>query len=302
MYNGVTIGCEIGEAMNIDVEIVEKLIQEQFPKWSSLFISPVKRSGHDNRTFHLADSMLIRMPSGPDYVAQIEKENKWLPILAKNISLPITKPIALGMPNRDYPYPWAINEYIPGETACNTNVRSLESFAEEIAEFLKELQTIDTTNAPTAGEHNFYRGAHPSVYQEEVNESLRDLKEILPVKDIETIWEESINSVWKKEPVWIHGDIAPGNLLVDDGQLSGVIDFGIMGIGDPACDYAMGWTFFDKGSRTSLFKYIDEDTQMRARAWALWKALITYRSENDEVSNNARDTINEIIEEYYNEK
>lgn len=285
--------------MNIDVKMVGKLIQEQFMKWNGLLIKPVNQSGHDNRTFHLGDTMLVRMPSGPEYVAQIEKENKWLPLLAKNISLPITRPIALGKPNKEYPYPWAINEYLPGETAHTTNIHSLENFAGEIADFLKELQSIDTTNAPIAGKHNFYRGAHPSMYQEEVNESLRALKEELPVKEIETIWEASINSVWKQEPVWIHGDIAPGNLLVDDGRLSGVIDFGIMGVGDPACDYAMAWTFFDKGSRVSLFRYIDEDTQKRARAWALWKALITYRSENNTISDNAKVTINEIMEEYY---
>lgn len=154
--------------VEITTQLVKKLIDAQFPKWRALEVRPVAHGGHDNRTFHLGDEMAVRLPSGPAYVAQVEKEAQWLPFLARHLSLPISSPVAMGVPTDEYPFPWSINRYIAGETANAYNITDAKGFAMELASFLQELQSIDTTGAPAAGEHNFFRGASPSVYSSQV--------------------------------------------------------------------------------------------------------------------------------------
>lgn len=109
--------------------------------------------------------------------------------------------------------------------------------------FLIELQSIDASGGPLAGEHNFYRGGALAVYDEESRHAIEHNKDIFNEKLLRGIWELALASKWNSKPVWVHGDIAPGNLLVKDGKLCAVIDFGILGVGDPACDAAMAWTF-----------------------------------------------------------
>lgn len=278
-------------------DIVKRLIEEQFPMWKDLNIKPVEKDGHDNRTFHLGDKMTVRLPSGEDYVPQVEKELKWLPKLKKGITLPITAPIANGEPSDIYPFHWSINCYIEGKTARYKEISDLNIFAKDLANFLKELQAIDTVDGPVAGVHNFYRGGELSIYGYETEKVLADLKDVVPVEELSTIWKKAIHSSWQQEGVWIHGDVAPGNILVNDGKLCGIIDFGIMGVGDPACDYAMAWTFFNKDNKEEFLKGIDEGTICRAKGWALWKALITYNDDKQEVRDNARATINAILED-----
>ena len=279
-------------------ELVQRLINAQFPKWKEWEIEPVAQSGHDNRTFHLGEKMTVRLPSGPEYVAQIEKEARWLPFLQKRLSLPISCPVAMGMPSDEYPFPWSINRYIEGQTVTSGAVCDMAGFATELAAFLGELQSIGTEGAPAAGEHNFYRGASPAVYDKQVKAALRQPDAGWPVPKIEAIWKKAVASNWQHAPVWLHGDIAPGNLLMKDGHLCGVIDFGIMGVGDPACDYAMAWTFFDSHSRTCFLRGLDAGTIDRARGWALWKALITYHDADKAVADNARFTLENLLEEY----
>ncbi|CAM4273820.1 acetyltransferase [Bacillus manliponensis] len=282
--------------MNINVELVKKLISEQFPEWKELLIEPVKNGGHDNRTFHLGDSMTVRLPSEKVYEPQVKKEAEWLPILAKSLSLPITEPLAEGRPTPTYPYAWSINKWLPGETVTQNNI-DLYVFAKELTNFLKEFESIDASNGPIAGSHNFYRGGELSVYDYETKEAFNELKGKVDIKKCKSIWQRALSSKWEKESVWVHGDIAPGNLLVQNGHLSGVIDFGILGIGDPSCDLAMAWTFFDKDSRQVFIQNmdLDKETWNRAKGWALWKALITYNNRDKKVRDHARAIINVLI-------
>lgn len=120
----------------------------------------------------------------------------------------------------------------------------------------------------------------------------------MPVGALKQLWQRATATRWTSAPVWLHGDVAPGNILVRDGTLCGVIDFGIMGVGDPACDYAMAWTFFDRPSRVRFLEDLDPGTIDRARGWALWKALITYRSPEPGAADSARHTLDVILEEY----
>lgn len=283
--------------MEISAEMVKRLVAEQFPQWGNLEVRPVRRSGHDNRTFHLGETMTVRLPSGEAYVPQIEKEARWLPFLAKRLSLPVSSPIAQGKPGPEYPFPWSVNRYLEGETAEESAVPDQNGFAEALAAFLKELQGIDTTGAPVGGSHNFYRGASLSIYDGETRQALSELKRELPEEKIRAVWKRALGSEWPHSGVWIHGDVAPGNLLVKEGRLCGVIDFGIMGVGDPSCDYAMAWTFFGAESRRVFLRGLDEGTVDRARGWALWKALITYKRPDGTTDPSARNTLKSILDE-----
>ncbi|WP_088071819.1 aminoglycoside phosphotransferase family protein [Gottfriedia luciferensis] len=271
---------------NITSEIVKELIKEQFPSWSDLEIKPVRVSGNDNRTFHLGNYMSVRLPNAECYVPQVEKEHRWLPFLAKNLSLPISKPLAKGKANQSYPYPWTINEWIDGDSLRNDNLNDVSQFARDLAKFLTELQSINAEGGPKAGEHNFFRGGNLVVYDRETKDSIENTKDFFKDKLLLEIWQLALSSSWSSDPVWVHGDIAPGNLLVKDGKLCAVIDFGILGVGDPACDAAIAWTYFDEQSRNEFKNALnfDEGTWNRARGWALWKALITFNENKDKVS------------------
>ncbi|MCR8659466.1 aminoglycoside phosphotransferase family protein [Paenibacillus endoradicis] len=293
--------------ININVELVSKLINEQFPEWSDLPIRPVQYGGHDNRTFHLGDHMSVRLPSAECYVPQVEKEYKWLPLLQKGLSTPISTPVAIGHVSEHYPWPWSINKWLEGESLSPTNVNDLNSIATDLALFLIELQSINASSGPVAGAHNFYRGGSLAVYDEESMLAINNNKETFDKRILKEIWELALNSNWDREPVWVHGDIAPGNILVKDGKLCAVIDFGILGIGDPACDAAMAWDFFDSTNR-AVFQntlQMNEATWNRARGWALWKALITYNNSKSADKSTAKQShrvISIIIEDYLLEK
>ncbi|MEH7382266.1 aminoglycoside phosphotransferase family protein [Bacillus sp. JJ1533] len=291
--------------LKIDVDLVSKLITRQFPEWSNLEIKPVKKSGNDNRTFHLGNSMGVRLPSDEAYVPQVEKEQKWLPILAKHLSVPISEPLAKGEPSRDYPYPWSVNKWLDGETLTIENIDDINIFANDLGEFLVDLQSIDNIGGPLAGEHNFYRGGDIVVYNDECRDAINNIN-IFNKHLMKEIRELALTSKWAGEPVWVHGDIAPGNILIKNGMLCAVIDFGILGVGDPSCDAAMAWTFFDDSSR-KIFRNalnFDEETWNRARGWALWKALITYnynKQSNKTIADESSNIIKVILNDYETE-
>ncbi|GGF28821.1 acetyltransferase [Halobacillus andaensis] len=289
--------------MDINVNLVRGLIDEQFPEWSELDITPVRNGGNDNRTFHLGDYMSVRLPSSEHYVPQVEKEQKWLPKLAKELSLPISTPIAKGYPNQDYPFPWSINKWLEGETLAPKNIRDVNQLARDLGSFLIELQLVDASGGPLAGKHNFYRGGDLAVYNQETRDAIDANTDTLNTSILNEIWNLALSSKFSGRPVWVHGDMAPGNILTRDGKLSAVIDFGILGVGDPSCDYVMAWTFFDDESRKVFKRTLntDEETWNRARGWALWKALITYnwnRRSNKEIAEESYNIINTIQEDY----
>lgn len=293
--------------IKIDVDLVSKLINRQFPKWSNLEIKPVKKGGNDNRTFHLGKSMSVRLPSDKAYVPQVEKEQKWLPLLARHLSTPISEPLAKGEPSENYPYPWSVNKWLDGETLTLENIDDINQFANDLGKFLVELQSIDASRGPLAGEHNFYRGGDIVVYDNECREAINNNINTFNKHLLNEIWELALASKWTGEPVWVHGDIAPGNILIKNGKLCAVIDFGILGVGDPSCDAAMAWTFFDDSSRKTFKNALnfDEETWNRARGWALWKALITYnynKQSNKNIADGSFNIIKEILNGYETER
>lgn len=264
--------------VKIDAALVRRLIGTQFPQWADLPIKLIEPGGWDNRTFRLDKTMTARLPSAAAYAAQVAKEHRWLPQLAPHLPLPIPVPLAQGAPDTDYPWPWSIYRWLEGEPASDAKICNLVEFAHALAAFLTALYRIDVdADAPLPGAHNFHRGGDLRVYDSETRAALAMLQDRIDTTAAEKIWARALASNWQYPPVWVHGDVSPGNLLVEDGKLCAVIDFGSSAIGDPACDLTIAWTFFSGESR-EIFRNslpLDEDTWARARGWALWKALIT---------------------------
>jgi len=257
--------------------LASRLIATQFPQWADLPVRPVELNGWDNITFRLGDNMSVRLPSGENYVPQVSKEQTWLPELAPKLPLPIPEPLAQGAPGCGYPWPWSVYRWLDGKPAVAANVTDLGQFAADLADFLTALYQIDTSDGPAAGYETCFFGVPLAHWDSQTRESLAALGGQIDTRLAVNVWEAALAAAWRGPAVWFHGDISPGNLLVSQGRLSAVIDFGVSGVGDPACDTAIAWTFFSGQSRTTYQTRLaaDDATWARGRGWALWKALIT---------------------------
>ena len=260
----------------IDATLVRRMVATQFPRWADLPVRPAAAGGWDNRIFHLGEHMIVRLPSAAAYSVQAEKEHRWLPRLAPLLPLPIPQPLALGEPAGSYPWRWSIYGWIEGDTAAPERIADLSDFATSLARFLIALQRIDTTDGPRPGPHNFYRGGSLTTYDAETRQAIALLKGKIDTKAATEVWEAALKTTSDRPPMWIHGDVGAGNLLVKAGRLSSVVDFGMLGVGDPACDLSIAWTLFSGGSREAFRAMLplDAGTWARGRAWTLWKALI----------------------------
>jgi aminoglycoside phosphotransferase (APT) family kinase protein len=262
------------EPLGIDADLVRRLIAVQFPAWAGLTVT-LLAAGHDNRSFRLGDSLLVRLPSAGRYAPQAEKEQRWLRHLAPQSPLPIPAPLAIGEPGEGYPWRWQVLRWIEGDTAA-TGVADRMQFALDLAGFLAALQRVDAAAGPAAGAHSFWRGGPLATYDGETRAAIAALAGRIDAVAATAMWEAALAAPWAGPPVWFHGDVAPGNLIVRDGRLAAVIDFGCCGGGDPACDLVIAWTFLDVAARAAFRAALplDDATWTRARGWALWKALI----------------------------
>lgn len=287
----------------IETSLVRRLIDSQFPQWKDLPIQFVAMSGWDNRTFHLGKEMSVRLPSAAVYELQVEKEHQWLPKLAPNLPLPIPFPLAMGKPDHGYPWKWSIYRWLEGESANSAPINDLAEFAADLASFLVALHKVDTTGGPAPGLHSFHRGGSLSVYDVDARRAIAALKDKIDVFSATAVWEAALISSWKNSPVWVHGDISVGNLLVKTGKLCAVIDFGQLAIGDPACDLAINWTLFHGKSREAFQKALplDQETWARARGWTLWKALVVaagFTNPNNSESLHCWRIIDEVLSDH----
>ena len=272
---------------DITPAVVARLVGAQFPQWADLPVVPVGRDGWDNASYRLGDELSVRLPSADVYAAQVEKEHRWLPILARHLPRPIPEPVAMGRPDAEFPRPWSIRRWIEGDPASVDRIASLTVFAADLAGFLAALSAIDASGGPPPGAHNFFRGGPLDTYDAQSRASIVRLAEEIDSEAATEVWEAAVASTWKRSPVWVHGDVVASNLLVADGALAAVIDFGGAAVGDPACDLAMAWTFFAGDSREAFRGGLpfDDATWARGRGWALWKALITLVQEKEDGPN-----------------
>jgi aminoglycoside phosphotransferase (APT) family kinase protein len=267
----------VGDPVVIDSSLARRLIDSQFPQWSQLPIAAVELDGWDNRTFRLGSELAVRLPSGDWYAEQVGKEQRWLPVLAPQLPLPIPIPVAMGEPGCGFPYPWSVYRWLDGDVASHAPIGDRDGFAATLARFLNALGRVDASAGPAPGRHNFFRGGPLATYADETLRAIDALGDEVPGEAVKRVWDDAMTSSWDREPVWFHGDVATGNLLVRDGRLAAVLDFGSSGVGDPACDTVIAWTFLSGSSRARFRAELgaDRGTWSRGRGWALWKALIT---------------------------
>ncbi len=274
--------------MNINPDLARNLIAKQFPEFAHLPIISVEKQGHDNRTYRLGHNMLIRMPTAEPYALKVSKEQELLPCLASHLTINIPVPLKMGAVSTDYPFPFSIYKWLDGRSA-NLLVLDddcLAKIALDLAKFLKELQAIDSSFGPPPGQHNWWRGDHVSVYDKGAREQIAKLSSVIDADKAIALWERACKTRWVQSSVWIHGDFAAGNILIQDGKLSAIIDFGGMGVGDPACDLVIAWTFLKDKAREIFIRdmTLDEDTWLRAKAWVLWKATFELCESTDQNS------------------
>ncbi|NBH03983.1 aminoglycoside phosphotransferase family protein [Amycolatopsis sp. SID8362] len=278
--------------IDVTADQVRRLVAAQFPHWADLPVRPVANGGWDNRTFHLGDAMSVRLPSAAEYALAVEKEQRWLPVLAPRLPLPIPVPLAEGRPGADYPFAWSVYPWLDGEPATAEGIADPVGFATDLAGFLAALQDVDPTGVPGPGKHNWFRGGPLHTYDELVRHLLDDLTG--------EIWQVALDARWDGVARWLHGDVAAGNLLLDKGKLAAVIDFGSCGAGDPACDVAIAWTLLTAGGRRVFRERlaIDDATWARGRGWALWKTLGTRSRAHGREAAEAERVLGEIRAEY----
>ncbi len=262
----------------LDAALAARLVERHFPQWAGLPIRPMQPMGHDNRTFRLGDTLTVRLPSDPEYVSHIPTEIYCLQTLQPYLDVRIPVCVASVEPDDLFPAPWTVNAYLPGETVTRRNVpESAEvHLARDVRHALAQLQAAPVSPIAAAGKANFYRGCPPEVYAGETYAALERWRGSLPVEAMARLWEEAVAARYSGPPVWLHGDVAVGNMLVREGRLFALIDFGTSGVGDPACDYVLAWTFLGPEARREFLAGLDEGMILRAKAWALWKSLICY--------------------------
>jgi aminoglycoside phosphotransferase (APT) family kinase protein len=257
------------------VELVEELVASQFPQWDGLHVTPVEVDGWDNTTFRLGSSMSVRLPSADAYVAQVDKEHRWLPVLATQVPVPIPVPLARGEPSPAFPWPWSVYRWIEGDLLTLDRVPDIEAFASDLAGFLAALYAVEPVG-PAPGPHSFSRGGPVAIWDDQTRQTLAKLGNVIDTRAALDVWQAALTARREAPAIWAHGDVTGTNLLVDDGRLAGVLDFGCCAVGDPACDLTIAWTFF-KGESRDLFKAllpVEASAWARGRGWALWKALL----------------------------
>lgn len=263
---------------DISEEVASRLIAEQFPQWAHLPIALVELNGWDNTTFRLGDELALRLPSHDIYVSQIVKEHRWLPVLGPQLPLPIPQPVAKGAPGPAFPRPWSVYRWLPGQHATPDGIADLDEFATALAHFLVALQAADATGGPRPQPYGD-RGGPVSWWDADTRRAIDAVADEMDANALVAAWEASLKAPpWNGPAVWAHGDISAANLLVSDGRLSAVIDFGSCGVGDPACDLTFAWTFLHGSSREAYRQTlnVDDATWVRGRGWALWKAVVVH--------------------------
>lgn len=291
------------DEVHTDVALVSALLAAQFPRWAELPIDPVPSSGTDNALFRLGSNMVVRLPRIHWAVEQVAKEQRWLAALAPHLPLAIPTPLALGEPDLGYPWHWSIYHWLDGEAVTPASMADRKRAAIDLAGFLAALQRVDATDGPPPGPHNSNRGEALAERDASTRQAIAALQGEIDGDAVTAAWDASLQAPpWPRPPVWIHGDLAASNLLARNGRLGAVIDFGCLGVGDPAVDLMIAWEFLAPARelfRTTLA--VDDATWARGRGWALTTALVAlpyYRDTNPVLVASARQRIDAVLADY----
>ncbi|MEN0062987.1 MAG: aminoglycoside phosphotransferase family protein [Myxococcota bacterium] len=277
----------------IDATLVRSLLAEQMPQWKGQPVVPVVPGGWDHVSFRIGTDKVARFPRALHYAPQVAKEHRWLPVLGAALPLPIPTPLHQGQPGQGYPWPWSVYAWIDGQTAAKGPIANPIGFAHNLVTFLTALNGVDPAGGPRPGLHNFFRGGALATYNGETRDAIDQLGARIDGRRALALWERALATSYTKPPVCLHGDLSSTNLLVRDGRLHAVIDFGGTAVGDPACDLTIAWTFLTGAARTAFQQACpyDEPTWARARGSALWKALIQLAEQENGTPRRILDTL-----------
>lgn len=283
------------DEVDVDEALVRRLLG-QFPEWAALPLARVPSAGTDNALFRLGADKAVRLPRVAGSAGQVEKDRRWLPHLAPHLPLAVPVPLAVGEPAAGFPFTWGVYEWLDGSPATVDDLADPVAAAREMAGFLHALRSVDPAGAPSCR-----RGRPLAVQDEGARAAITALAGELDPAAATAAWDAALGAAdWTGPPTWLHGDLLPGNLLVAQGELSAVIDFAMVGVGDPACDLMVAWTLFTGESRDAFRAAMgaDDDAWARGRGWALSVALIQlpyYRHTNPGLVAQAWRTVGEVL-------
>jgi aminoglycoside phosphotransferase (APT) family kinase protein len=284
------------DEVEIDAELVGRLVAAQFPRLTDLPIRAVVSTGTVNAIYRLGDHLCARLPRVESWAKDLDREWSWLPRLAPSLSLQVPVPIAKGHSQNGYPFSWAIYRWIDGQPYADGLVDDEQQAAKDLAQFVGELRRI----VPVVGAP--HGGREPLATLDAVTRtSIESAGGVIDSQAATTAWERALEApAWQGTPVWIHTDLLRPNLLVHEGRLRAVIDFGGVGVGDPAADVIAAWSVFGPIGRATFRTALDVDdgTWDRARGFALHQAAMIipyYRETNPEFVSLAKRTIKEIL-------
>jgi aminoglycoside phosphotransferase (APT) family kinase protein len=282
--------------VDIDDGIVHGLLLTQFPQWAALPLHRVNSTGTVNAIYRLGDDMYVRLPRVHRWAGGLQNELRWLPTLAPQLPLAVPEPVATGEPDAGYPFSWAVYRWLEGETFAIDRVRDEGQDAVALAQFISSMRNIDPSGAPQST-----RARSLSTLDAETRTAIVASGALVDPDATLAAWETGLHGpAWTGTPVWTHGDLIPPNLLVHDGRLRAVIDFGSVGAGDPAVDVIPAWSVFGTGGREAFRSAldVDEDTWVRSRGLALHQALLIipyYRETNPDFVTMAIRTVEHVL-------
>lgn len=283
------------DEVDIHADAVAQLLQAQFPQYAGLPIRRVASTGTVNAIYRLGDDLCIRLPRLAWAEEALQREWHVLPLVAKHVTCSVPHVVGTGKPGAGYPFSWAIYNWLPGHI-YDASLISEDETAAALAQFILQLRTIPLPNdAPKAG-----REPLRALDETTVTALAACLGDIDSEKAL-AVWHRLLDvKPWDGAPVWIHADLLKPNLLVDGGRLCAVIDFGSAGVGDPAFDVIPAWTVLTAKTRPvfRLRLAVDEDTWLRAKAYALHQAALIipyYRTSNPAFAAQARQTVCNIL-------
>lgn len=285
------------DEVDIDAELVRRLLRDQFPRWADLPVVPAPATGTVNAIYRLGEDLAVRLPRRA--ADDLARERHWLPILAPLLPVDVPEPVAVGHPAEGYPFDWMVFRWLRGTNPDPERLAAPWALAERLAEVVHAFRAIDRTHGPLA-----HRGGPLSVQDEPTREAIAQLHGRIDTDAATAAWEASLRATeWSRAPVWVHADLMPGNLLVRDEQLTGVLDFGTVGLGDPACDLMVAWNLLPASARPTFRAAlgVDDDTWLRGRGRALSMSLIAlpyYRHSNPTFAANAQHVIREVLADH----
>ncbi|WP_223166358.1 aminoglycoside phosphotransferase family protein [Nonomuraea sp. SYSU D8015] len=282
--------------VDTDESLVRRLLAAQFPQWAHLPVTRFPSPGTVNAVYRLGDDLCARLPLIESGVGDVEKEQRWLPLLAPLLPVAIPEVLGAGVPGEGYPWPWTVCRWLPG--ANPEAGAEAGPLAADLAAFVAAFRRAGLPGGPRA-----YRAGPLARVERATRHALGELDGVIDTAAAAAVWDAAVRTPeWQGPPVWVHSDLMPGNLLVEDGRLTGVIDFGTAGVGDPASDLIAAWNLLPPDDR-KIFRAAldpDDDTWARGRGWALSMALTQlayYQHTNPAMAANARHTIQAVITE-----